>query len=322
MLTPVDYWLEKGPLLPGLQILKFLLLLICSVQTLHPDDAEGSIFGLGFPDPGRTNCKPIPRSMVLCHGVGYSEMRLPNLLGHGTMKEVLQQAGSWVPLLNKQCHSDTRRFLCSLFAPVCLNELQDSIQPCQSLCQAVRDSCTPVMSAFGFPWPDMLDCNRFPVDNDLCIPSATSEEDRLLHEEPKICDACKPEEEAERSILAQLCNNDFVLKVKVKEISYLDSDAVIIPEGRSRVLYGLEGWTESGDGRMQLWLPGGSGCTCDELRDLSASYLLTGRKQAQGRLLVTSVRHWRGSKRELRRMTRSFKKARCQSSDITGQLNK
>ncbi|GCC20562.1 hypothetical protein chiPu_0019124 [Chiloscyllium punctatum] len=167
------------------------------------------------------------------------------------------------------------------------------------------------MSAFGFPWPDMLDCNRFPVDNDLCIPSATSEEDGPLQEEPQICEACKAEGGAERSILTQLCNNDFVLKIKVKEISYLDRDAMIIPEGRSRLLYGPEGWTDSGDERLELWLPGGSGCTCDELRDLSASYLLTGRKQAEGRLLVTSIRHWRGGKRELRKMTRSFKKARC-----------
>ncbi|XP_067888864.1 secreted frizzled-related protein 2-like [Heterodontus francisci] len=303
-------WLEKGAPLSSLRILTFLLLPICSVLTLRSSEAEAMSFAPEFSEFRRTDCKPIPHSMALCHGVGYSEMRLPNLLGHESIKEVLQQAGSWVPLLNKQCHSDTRKFLCSLFAPICLSELQVSIQPCRSLCQAVRDSCTPVMSAFGFPWPDMLDCNRFPVDNDLCIPSATLEEERVRQEESKICDACKSEREAESNILTHYCKNDFVLKMKVKDISYLNGDAKIIPEARSRVLYGLQGWRASGEARVELLLVGGSSCTCDELRDLTSSYLVMG-QQGEGRLLITSVRRWQGGKRDLRKIARIFKRARC-----------
>ncbi|XP_038675107.1 secreted frizzled-related protein 2-like [Scyliorhinus canicula] len=310
-------WLEKGAALSALSILVLFLLPIGQVHTLGHGESEGTSFGLGSVEFRRTNCKPIPRTMALCHGVGYSQMRLPNLLGHETMKEALQQASSWVPLLNKQCHSDTRKFLCSLFAPVCLSELQESIQPCRSLCQAVRDSCTPVMSAFGFPWPDMLDCNRFPVDNDLCIPSATPEEARIQQEEPTICQACKPEGEAGSNILEEFCKNDFALKMKVQEISYVNGDAKIIADGRSRVVFGLEGWAVSGEVRMELWLAGGSHCACDKLRDLTSSYLVMGRKQ-EGRLLITSVRHWRGGKRDFRRMSRNFKRARCQKLAMTG----
>ena len=25
------------------------------------------------------------------------------------------------------------------------------------------------MQAYGFPWPPMLDCDKFPLDNDMCI---------------------------------------------------------------------------------------------------------------------------------------------------------
>lgn len=112
-------------------------------------------------------CVDIPADLRLCHNVGYKKMRLPNLLDHETMPEVKQQAGSWVPLLAKRCHADTQVFLCSLFAPVCLDR---PIYPCRSLCEAVRDSCAPVMETYGFPWPEMLTCNKFPIDNDLCIP--------------------------------------------------------------------------------------------------------------------------------------------------------
>uniref|UniRef100_H3B114 Secreted frizzled related protein 5 n=1 Tax=Latimeria chalumnae TaxID=7897 RepID=H3B114_LATCH len=111
-------------------------------------------------------CVDIPRDLKLCYNVGYKRMRLPNLLDHETMPEVQQQAASWVPLLAKRCHTDTQLFLCSLFAPVCLDR---PIYPCRSLCEAVRDSCAPVMESYGFPWPEMLKCDKFPIDNDLCI---------------------------------------------------------------------------------------------------------------------------------------------------------
>ena len=69
-------------------------------------------------DGGRATqptCVDIPRNLSLCHGIRYSKMRLPNLLDHDSMAEVLQQAASWVPLLNVRCHADTQLFLCSLF---------------------------------------------------------------------------------------------------------------------------------------------------------------------------------------------------------------
>lgn len=118
-------------------------------------------------------CVDIPQDLRLCHAVGYDQMLLPNLLEHETMAEVKQQASSWVPLVHKSCHPGTQVFLCSLFAPVCLER---PIFPCRWLCEAVRDGCTPIMESFGFPWPEMLACDKFPQD-DVCIamtqPNAT-----------------------------------------------------------------------------------------------------------------------------------------------------
>ena len=95
-------------------------------------------------------------------------MRLPNLVEHDTLHEVTQQSMSWIPLLNIKCHPDTQLFLCSLFSPVCLER---PIYPCRSLCQSVRAGCEGRMQAYGFPWPPMLDCDKFPLDNDMCITS-------------------------------------------------------------------------------------------------------------------------------------------------------
>jgi secreted frizzled-related protein 5 len=89
------------------------------------------------------------------------------------MQEASQQAASWVPLLNVKCHADSKLFLCSLFAPVCLER---PIYPCRSLCQKVKAGCEGTMKTYGFPWPTMLDCDKFPLDNDMCIASQSDKE--------------------------------------------------------------------------------------------------------------------------------------------------
>ena len=36
------------------------------------------------------------------------------------------------------------------------------------------------MENHGFPWPSMLDCDKFPLDNDMCITSQ-SEKNKQKH---------------------------------------------------------------------------------------------------------------------------------------------
>lgn len=54
---------------------------------------------------------PTPQAVVLCHGTGYTEMRVPSLLDHDTVAEAVHQSVSWLPLLAKGCHPDTCLFL-------------------------------------------------------------------------------------------------------------------------------------------------------------------------------------------------------------------
>nr|XP_016849571.1 PREDICTED: secreted frizzled-related protein 2 isoform X2 [Anolis carolinensis] len=256
----------------------------------------------------RSNCKPIPASLLLCRGIEYPNMRLPNLLGHETLQEVLEQAGAWIPLVQKQCHRDTRKFLCSLFAPVCIDDLDETIQPCHSLCQQVKESCAPVMSAFGFPWPDMLDCGRFPQDNDLCIPPASG--DHVLPTPREVCEACKSKNEDDNEIVENLCRNDFALKIKVKEIAYINGDTKITPETKSKTIYKLNGVTERDLKKTVLWLKGGLQCTCDEMNDINAPYLVMGQRLA-GELVITSVKRWQKGQRAFKRFSRSIRKLQC-----------
>ena len=105
-------------------------------------------------------------------------MRLPNLLDHETIDEVIDQSAAWQSLVQLHCNPNTQLFLCSLFAPICLPNLDKPIKPCRSLCEEVQQNCEGRMQQYGFPWPDMLRCDRF-ENNDMCIkpfpgPSAAS----------------------------------------------------------------------------------------------------------------------------------------------------
>lgn len=71
---------------------------------------------------------PTPQAVVLCHGTGYTEMRVPSLLDHDTVAEAVHQSVSWLPLLAKGGATLTRASSCLIFAPLCLDRWGRSFQ--------------------------------------------------------------------------------------------------------------------------------------------------------------------------------------------------
>jgi hypothetical protein len=130
-------------------------------------------------------CQAIPSNFTLCYGLGYTQMHLPNLLNHESITEILYELPLWQSLLSLGCHSNARLLLCSILAPVCLQQTpektslvsfdnnQDSmltmahdnkkfLYPCRALCESVKQSCEPRMiSQFGYKWPTMSKKNTF-----------------------------------------------------------------------------------------------------------------------------------------------------------------
>lgn len=69
---------------------------------------------------GPMRCSPFPKPWR-CVMTLATEMRLPNLLDQATAAEAVQQSVRWLPLLARERHPDARLFLCSPFAPLCLD---------------------------------------------------------------------------------------------------------------------------------------------------------------------------------------------------------
>ncbi|XP_028320882.1 secreted frizzled-related protein 2-like [Gouania willdenowi] len=304
---------------------------------------------VGFSSSVRSVCRPIPSTLTLCHGIGYRDMWVPNLLGHDSLREAQQQSVSWLPLVSKLCHRDTKKFLCSLFTPVCLPELSGPVSPCMSLCEAVRDGCAPVMNAFGFPWPEMFNCSRFPGGSELCIPVTGEQEKESPGQSPRenvLCDACSLAAEGVADIQDNFCQSPYAFKMRIGSLSKVGGDRQLVPTARSRILRWAGGGAEKAEevgGAMAhsaLWLQDGGTCTCPCLdstepnqRDglteglmdrhqakrgekvgAQGAWFLTLAQAEEGRLVVTRLVKWVKGDKELKKFIRALLKQSCPES--------
>ncbi|XP_037083005.1 frizzled-4-like [Pollicipes pollicipes] len=107
-------------------------------------------------------CEPI--QLTLCKDLGYNMTRMPNMVGND-IQDADTQTRSFSPLIQYKCSSRLKFFLCTVYAPMCTEKVDVLIGPCRTLCESVKERCHPIMSKLGFPWPEALNCSKFPAEN-------------------------------------------------------------------------------------------------------------------------------------------------------------
>ncbi|XP_074653245.1 frizzled-9-like [Tubulanus polymorphus] len=123
-------------------------------------------------DSEHGRCEPI--TIPLCTDMGYNMTRMPNQIGHRNQKDAAIQVHEFIPLVEIGCSKLLQFFLCSLYAPMCTEQLDETliIPVCRSMCLEVKSKCEPVLLKFNFRWPSMLSCDNLPERNDptnLCM---------------------------------------------------------------------------------------------------------------------------------------------------------
>ncbi|CAL8095120.1 unnamed protein product [Calicophoron daubneyi] len=225
---------------------------------------------------GSQRCYPIPSNMSLCQNIGYKKMILPNYLRHEDLHEAVDQSQVWVSLAYTECHPDLRKFLCALYAPVCVDELQERlVEPCRDLCDDVRQSCLPKMLQFGFGWPEMVTCSRFPLSNTkMCVPLTSKIRPR--------CSGCV-EEPSFESLVSSYCMADIVVRARILRATRTNNSAgsvyTLLLDQRPKT-YKL-----IGDARQLSYLNFEVGCGCsvlDKVLDTESTHL--GRWMIMGKL--------------------------------------
>lgn len=126
-------------------------------------------------------CEPV--TIPMCLDMRYNMTRMPNLVGHTNQKDAAIQVHEFLPLVQIGCSRFLKFFLCSLYAPMCTELVDETliITACRSMCVEVKSKCEPILQRFNFPWPNMLACDKLPEKSDprngLCMeaPNVTNE---------------------------------------------------------------------------------------------------------------------------------------------------
>ena len=153
------------------------------------------------------------------------------------------------------------------------------IYPCRSICTAVKAGCEKRMLAYGFAWPDMLNCDKFPLDNDLCIkPQA--------HMQPvdNSCDACQQSNTFE-GIMDNFCRAGLVVRARIGDKKRRGDGSMELVLSKSKIYkYGSGGGSRDGKERsrggkrrdrssrkeaLHIFLENGNTCDCPILSSMS-----------------------------------------------------
>ncbi|KPM06400.1 frizzled-2-like protein [Sarcoptes scabiei] len=116
------------------------------------------------PDHMEQRCEKI--TIPMCMDIGYNFTSMPNLLDMESQEEAGLEVHQFWPLVEINCSEDLKFFLCSMYAPICIEEYLGHIPSCQSVCERAREGCTPIMIQYGFNWPDKMNCSELPKYGD------------------------------------------------------------------------------------------------------------------------------------------------------------
>ncbi|KAI8513410.1 hypothetical protein Bbelb_100490 [Branchiostoma belcheri] len=115
-------------------------------------------------DGSHCTCQNIPSSMVMCRGLEYSKMTLPNPLNftHTTVAQVKNSAqfNDLKTLGDSDCHPRIQQLICATIIPRCESSPNRQQLPCRSWCEEVKYSCEKEDSWSAFP-----SCEIFPYTN-------------------------------------------------------------------------------------------------------------------------------------------------------------
>ena len=191
------------------------------------------------------------------------------------------------------------------------------IYPCRSICTAVKAGCEKRMLAYGFAWPEMLNCDKFPLDNDLCIkPQA--------HMQPvdNSCDACQQSTTFE-GIMDNFCRAGLVVRAKVSEKKRRGDGSLELVLSKSKIYkYGNEGGRRSGRRRdrsspsnkepLHIFLENGNTCGCPVISTMTKkdSFLIMANR-LEDRWVVSFIMKKPKKSKDFRRAVKKFSDNPC-----------
>lgn len=163
--------------------------------------------------PSSGKCQRI--TIPLCKtDLPYKMALFPNLFNQSRQRDAAIEVNQFSPLVMANCASDLPLFLCSLYAPPCMRH-KEKVPPCRSLCSRVRIGCESLMNRFGFSWPKMMACERFPEASPttLCL-----DKPNMKTSQPSLTATIRKEERCEAMTIPLCRSNDVPFKYNMTRI--------------------------------------------------------------------------------------------------------
>ena len=114
-----------------------------------------------------------PHILSQCRSLNYSTT-LPNLRGQTAPSVIEAEFLHFEILFRYNCSNALLVLLCGVYAPFCGCCSPDNtsfvLKPCRNICNHVYNGCIGVFNEFQYEWPETLNCENFPEQNEeLCF---------------------------------------------------------------------------------------------------------------------------------------------------------
>lgn len=173
----------------------------------------------------KSRCQPFETD--LCNIDSYSTLRpFRNTLGHTNIETAIAELHKYYFLFNSErCKANIQLFLCSLYAPVCLEDrdkkvpqdlLQNLLLPCRDICEEARNVCWPNFKLANLSWPEDWRCEKFNYTNvdPLCVinNNRTKSSETIVNPTPPVAPnvdiISQPTGELGKQIIETYCDKD------------------------------------------------------------------------------------------------------------------
>ena len=141
-----------------MESLKLLYLIVLSSQMVIAQRLSSS-------HVGSKTCEPI--KIDYCRNIGYNMTGMPNLANNILQADAKMELEGYSPLFTLECANEVTFFLCSVYVPFCNGNgvYNTLIGPCRPMCERVKSGCLHILEKVKLPWPEKLNCSKFPERN-------------------------------------------------------------------------------------------------------------------------------------------------------------
>lgn len=161
------------------------------------------------------------------------------------------------------------------------------------------------MMKYGYPWPEMVSCEKFPLDNDMCM-SAMSKSGS----ESAACRACSQPENSE-SLLDNYCRADFVIRARVRRTK----SSSMIRTKNTKIFKVTEAILSKKDLKSPVFRNANMSDCCAGLdRKITRKnppLLIMGTRDGDGGLVPTFIMEWKRSSPAFKKSIRMMQKIDC-----------